>query len=167
MIGVAGLGEEIRESLAGLILPQALLAQGADTEPNLCRFTSKYKVSIEAMDADHGKIFDYINGIHRGIKNKLPLSELAGSTEDLALFTREHFDREERMMITGGYPELPAQQKAHHALMAKMEGYLRDLKEGTAVDLIDMMAFLKGWLQTHILGMDKHYGPFLNGKGVR
>jgi hemerythrin-like metal-binding protein len=167
VIGVAGLGEEIRESLSGLILPPSLLAQGADTEPNLCRFTPRYKVSIEAMDADHGKIFEYINAVHRGIKNKLPVAELSRTTEDLALFTREHFDREERMMYSGGYPELAAQQKAHHALMAKMDGYLRGLKEGTAVDLINMMAFLKGWLQNHILGMDKHYGPFFNQKGVR
>ena len=70
-------------------------------------------------------------------------------------------------MYSGGYPELAAQQKAHHALTAKMDGYLRGLKEGTAVDLINMMAFLKGWLQNHILGMDKHYGPFFNQKGVR
>ncbi len=28
------------------------------------------------------------------------------------------------------------------------------------------MAFLKDWLQDHIMGSDKKYAPFLNGKGV-
>jgi hemerythrin len=28
------------------------------------------------------------------------------------------------------------------------------------------MNFLKNWLVKHILGTDKAYGPFINGKGI-
>ena len=31
---------------------------------------------------------------------------------------------------------------------------------------IEVMNFLKDWLSNHILGSDKRYGPFLNGKGL-
>lgn len=32
---------------------------------------------------------------------------------------------------------------------------------------IDVLIFLSGWLQAHIKGVDKKYGPFFNEKGLR
>jgi len=31
---------------------------------------------------------------------------------------------------------------------------------------VEVMEFLKDWLEKHILGTDRKYGPFLNDKGV-
>ena len=54
------------------------------------------------------------------------IKEMSGSVKKgaLALFTREHFDREERIMTSGGYPGLSDQQSAHIALLEKMDVYL-------------------------------------------
>ena len=32
---------------------------------------------------------------------------------------------------------------------------------------MEVMNFLKNWLVKHIMGTDKHYGPYLNAKGVK
>ena len=41
------------------------------------------------------------------------------------------------------------------------------LKSGQAKVTMDIMRFLKDWLEMHIKGTDKKYGPFFNSKGLR
>jgi len=38
--------------------------------------------------------------------------------------------------------------------------------KGENIITVEVMNFLKDWLNNHIIGTDKKYGPFLNSKGV-
>ncbi len=43
----------------------------------------------------------------------------------------------------------------------------REFQKGVPVLTVELFSFLKDWIQGHIGGMDKKFGPFLNNKGVR
>lgn len=48
----------------------------------------------------------------------------------------------------------------------KVAGIYRDYQDGKATITFEVMNFLKSWVDKHIMGTDKLYGAFLNGKGI-
>lgn len=133
----------------------------------LCRFSDDYDVAVGQMNDDHRRIFDYVNAIHARIKGKAPNAALVPVFRELAEFTRDHFAREEGHMQRAGYEDFPAHKKLHTALLAKVGEYQVALERGDEVDLIEVGGFVRDWLVSHILGVDKRYGPTLNAAGIR
>ena len=92
---------------------------------------------------------------------------LAGVLDRLKQYTVKHFATEEELFDRYGYAEAPAHKKAHRDLVEKVLAFEQELKNGRAKVTMEIMRFLKEWLVGHIMGTDKRYGPFLNGKGVQ
>ncbi|NTU60558.1 MAG: bacteriohemerythrin, partial [Deltaproteobacteria bacterium] len=163
---VAGQVADIERKVALVNVPEEVRA-AADAAPlELCRFTADFDVLVERMNGDHRRIFELINTIHQRIKAKAPREALVPTLKDLVEFTHGHFAREEEAMAQARYEGLPAQQKAHEKLLGTVDEISRDLGQGKEVDVLEVMTFLKDWLVTHIMGMDRQYGPPLVAKGV-
>ena len=85
---------------------------------------------------------------------------------DLTDYTEKHFDDEENLMQKINYSGLSEQIRIHRALISKLRTIIEDLKSNKEMDFIDIMAFAKGWLQEHILGVDNKYSNPMNENGV-
>jgi hemerythrin len=59
-----------------------------------------------------------------------------------------------------GYPEMEAHVKEHQAFSAAVEGFERGCATGQAT-LAQVLEYLKGWLTTHITGVDIRMWWFL------
>ena len=57
-------------------------------------------------------------------------------------------------------------KKEHNMLVMQVVDVQKNFNEGKAVLTQSVMTFLKEWLQKHIQGEDKKYGPLLNSKGI-
>lgn len=166
LLELTGLSEDLKDSLAGIVFPSHLAINSGSIQPTFCRFSDKYSVSITSMDSDHAKIFEFINRVHGGIKNQLPMEKLGAPINELALFTKEHFEREEQLLAANSYPGLPEHQAIHLKLLERLEDYRNKIKIGGELNPVDLLVFLKDWLQTHILGYDKLYEAFLKERGI-
>jgi len=84
--------------------------------------------------------------------------------EELIGYTASHFELEEQYMTRYAYPEY----KGHKAIHDKLVGQVLELKSAVAagknIISIDLMNFLKDWLQNHIMSIDKKLGAFLSQK---
>jgi hemerythrin-like metal-binding protein len=147
-------------------VPDRITTIANNTPLLLCRFSNDFDVLIERMNDDHKKIFDYINTIHSRIKEKTDNKSLLPIFKELAEFTRGHFAREEAAMAQADYIDLGLQQKAHEKLLKSISDMINDLEKENAVDLLEVMTFLRDWLMTHIMVMDRKYGPVLKERGI-
>jgi len=69
-------------------------------------------------------------------------------------------------MSTHGYPEYKAHKAEHAKLTQKAIELQKDFQQGEPVITVEVLGFLRDWIQNHILGTDKKYSQFLNSKGV-
>ncbi len=66
-----------------------------------------------------------------------------------------------------GYPEYEAHKQEHEELAAKVLDFKRKFDEGQAAIVLTMLGFLKDWLTSHILEVDKRYENFFRQSGVK
>ncbi len=137
------------------------------SETGLFRFSPRFSVLVEDMDADHQQIFDFINRIHLSIKSGEAANSQAKVFREMGDFTREHFAREEVMMEKHGFPGLPDQLTEHEKLLNRVDGFAAALESAEPVNLVAALNFLNNWLKTHILTMDRQYGEFFKERGIR
>jgi len=125
-----------------------------------------FSVDIGSIDAQHKTLF--------GIGNELYSAMLAGHSQlamtrildRLVQYTKMHFAHEERLMQKHGYPGFKGHKAEHDALSAKVLKFQSDFQEGHVNLSVQLLQFLRGWLETHIKGSDQRYSPYLKNKAV-
>jgi hemerythrin-like metal-binding protein len=133
----------------------------------LIEWNDSLSVGIPSIDEQHQRLV--------GILNALKTSEVAGeNTEtlarllgELADYTVYHFDTEERLMATHGYPKLTEHRAAHQTLLAQVGQFREDFDAGRSKLSARLFLFLRTWLNGHIRGTDRAYGPFFVDRGVQ
>lgn len=136
----------------------------------------RYNVGVPAIDEQHMRLVDLINALHEAATwnnehNTIPstIDELETMDEVLVAlidYTSSHFSFEERCMVQHSYPDYEEHKHAHTEFIRRIRQYRRDFDNGSALRSSEMMRFLRDWLTTHILGLDKKLAVFLNEKAV-
>jgi len=132
----------------------------------LMPWKDEYSVKIGAIDEQHKKLVDLLNQVHEATlagRGKLVVGNILS---ELLTYTKVHFAAEEELMKKHAYPELNSHRAEHDELVRKVEEFKQKHAAGRVTMSVEIMQFLMDWLTEHILGVDKRYSAFLNGKGV-
>ena len=132
--------------------------------PDLMPWSPRLSTSIETIDAQHRELVRLINLLHKAMRLQKGTGEVGGILRKLTEYTVSHFAYEEELFARYGYPESRGHQKVHTELVARVAGFQKDFEAGRATVTMDLMDFLKDWLNTHILKTDMAYAPFLKEK---
>jgi hemerythrin len=132
----------------------------------LITWDESYSVKVKQFDDQHKKLIDMVNELHDAMKVGKGKEVLEKILAGLIQYTVTHFADEDRLMKLHNYPGYEQHKKEHNLLTIRVSDLQRTYHEGSAVLSQSVMTFLKEWLQNHIQGTDKDYGPFLNSKGV-
>ncbi|MEW6219265.1 MAG: bacteriohemerythrin [Thermodesulfobacteriota bacterium] len=127
---------------------------------------NEYSVNIREIDDQHRQLVSMINELDRAMlqgQGKQALGTILGS---LISYAGSHFATEERLMRQHGFPGYEEHAGKHAKMTEKVLDLARQHEAGRPALTIEVMKFLQDWLDKHILGTDKKYGPFLNAKGV-
>ena len=134
----------------------------------LMEWSEKLSVGIAQFDGEHKKLVGMVNNLFDAVQAGRGKDVLGPILDGLITYTKTHFANEERYMSQHAFPELAAHKNEHEALTRQVMDVEKKFKAGaTAVLSMEVMNFLKNWLVKHILGTDKHYGPYLNARGVK
>jgi hemerythrin-like metal-binding protein len=131
----------------------------------LIKWTPELGVGVESLDTDHKVLVSLINQLDEAITAGNPRATVQRVLDALYDYTVYHFRREEALMRACGYPDYEAHARTHATLRAQVAD-IRD-RYGRSPESIhsrEVLAFLRNWLSSHIIGRDHLYVPFMTGK---
>lgn len=133
----------------------------------LLTWSDKMSVGVEALDADHRKLMNFVNELHAAVRGRAATADVGRILDELIGYTEYHFEVEERLQKLARFPDLEEHRQAHEALKTKVyalrETFRRDPK---ALNNMKVFDFLSDWLVRHILGDDMKYKPYLERRPV-
>jgi hemerythrin-like metal-binding protein len=130
------------------------------------KWDTSYETGIKKFDAQHQKLVNLINDLYEGMQQGKGKETVGRVLEELIKYTKEHFADEEALMQQYNYPGYLAQKGEHERLVKEVVTLMEKHKSGAMSLSIETSTFLKNWLTNHILGVDKKYSVFFQGKGV-
>ena len=126
----------------------------------------EFSVQIGSIDAQHKTLFAIAEELYKAMAACQSKTMMARILDRLVQYTRSHFAHEERLMQLHGYPDFAAHKAEHEALTAKVISFQADFQQGRASISVQLLHFLKNWLEGHIQGTDRKYSALLRSKAA-
>jgi len=124
---------------------------------NLIVWSDALSVKIPSLDAQHQKLVAMINALNEAMLQGKAREVLGGILADLARYTVEHFDFEERLLRKAGYSQLESHQAEHRKMVRQVEQLVRDFENGATNMPVSVLSLLGDWLCHHIQDSDMRY----------
>jgi hemerythrin len=132
----------------------------------LFEWTPEYSVSVVRFDNEHKKLFSLMNELNEAMQAGQGRMMVLHVLQELADYVRKHFEAEEEAMRAAGYSGLEDHIAEHKALSAAVTKYHAEYDAKSGSLAIDLLFFLRKWLQRHILVTDRKYSQTLNSMGI-
>lgn len=126
----------------------------------------KYSVGIASIDAQHQNLFAIAHELYDAMSAGRGKASLSRILDRLVQYTAVHFAHEERLMKVHAYPDFEAHRTEHAELTRQVLQFQQDFQAGRAAMTVQLLQFLKQWLEHHIQGSDKAYAPQLKAQTV-
>jgi hemerythrin len=127
---------------------------------------NEYSVGIGSIDAQHQKLFAIGRELFAAMSAGQGKASLARILDRLVQYTAVHFAHEERLMRLNDYPDFQAHKAEHDALTRQVLAFQADFEGGRVSMTVQLLQFLKEWLEKHIKISDVAYAPCLMQKAV-
>jgi hemerythrin len=129
-------------------------------------------VGNDLIDQDHRYLICLINSIELALRHEDTFDALLTLLDQLASYTKFHFEREERIQKKCQYPLHESHRHAHEEIIKKLLSLRADIRksasDGTAIQnlkegqaLQNIIALLKSWIVEHVLVDDKRMEYYL------
>jgi hemerythrin len=133
----------------------------------LINWDESLSVNVAEIDKQHKVLISLINELHDAMKAGKGKDALAKILHGLVSYTESHFQVEEKYFAQFSYPDALAHKKEHTAFVQKVSDFKQGFDKGGMTVTIEVLYFLRDWLQSHIKGSDKKYSAFFNAKGLK
>lgn len=120
-------------------------------------WTDELSVEIEEIDEQHKKLVNMINDLSYAMSKGKGRDVIESILSGLTDYTLEHFSNEENYFKRFGYSGSLKHKREHKDFVDKITQFQCDYKSEKVMLSLEIMNFLKDWLQSHIKGSDKEY----------
>ena len=128
--------------------------------PEFLDWKSEYSVGDEHIDTQHQHLFHLANKVLRMKASAASTAELKPLLVGLCEYIQFHFDDEQNLMESVGYPDLEEHRKRHQAIIHAMNTMMRSSKG--IQPLLDRLAeIMEVWTLKHIVIEDAQVGKHL------
>ena len=124
-------------------------------------WNAAWNVGIGSIDAQHQDLFAIARELQDAIANSQSKAKMSKTLDRLIRCTTAHFADEERLMRLVDYPGLESHKGEHEALTLRVLEWRRDVAAGRNRVSVQVLQFLRTWMQQHIQHSDAAYAPYL------
>ena len=121
----------------------------------------RFLTGFAEIDEHHVHLVGLLNTAYDDFRNSVPRERLDALFLELIDYATYHFAAEARLMEEHRYPALAAHDHQHHEFAARVAEMHRDYLAGKPV-FLEVLTFLKGWLESHIVKSDRELAKHLN-----
>ena len=132
----------------------------------LITWVKSLEVGIGIIDSQHRRLVDLINQLDTATEEGRG-NEVVGETlKGLIDYTHTHFRTEEDLLKEHDYEDYDLHRREHRIFTDQIEIYRDRLDAGSLRISSNVMAYMRGWLLTHIGSSDRAYMRTLKDAGV-
>lgn len=124
---------------------------------------SSIELGIPLIDEQHRALFGWVNSLDEAISSGEGPEAVSVLIWKLISYVTTHFSEEERLMLSGNYPGLPAHHKEHDRFVSRLREIQAGFDDGHEMSE-SVLSFLVEWLVCHIKGTDQAYCRFISTK---
>ena len=125
-------------------------------------WSNDFSVGIRRIDEQHQRLFQIFERLVEIVEGATTSKDVANVLDELVEYAQYHFAAEESLMLEYGYPGYKEHNMEHLKFFEQVANYHFDVTlfdRSVAVDLLD---FLYGWLNSHVLGTDLKMKPYFS-----
>ena len=125
-------------------------------------WNSSYLVGHKLVDFDHMTLVNITNELFHRVNQGFSDEEIAQTITCLIDYVEKHFEREEELFVNSDYPGV----EKHLAMHADITKTVKDIAniyktDPNAINIDEVLVFLKKWLTNHIMKADVGYVEYL------
>ena len=106
------------------------------------------------IDNDHRKLVDMVNALYDALADGRAKDVMGKVLNNLIIYTKEHFAREEAEMQRIKYQKYLAHKLEHDKLIKEAEQLKSAFESGATINPVQVGKMLSDWLKTHIMQID-------------
>ncbi|MCA8977250.1 MAG: hemerythrin family protein [Planctomycetes bacterium] len=129
-------------------------------------WNDKLVLGVGPMDSEHQGLVEAMNHVYELDQANAGKAAVDAALQKLAALTTKHFADEEAHMEKIGYPDLRTHQVVHKNMLQKFTELFTAFKAGSGSVDKAFYDFLKFWLKSHIMGIDRKYADHKSPAGV-
>ncbi|MDS4020739.1 MAG: bacteriohemerythrin [Candidatus Competibacter sp.] len=128
------------------------LSSGKSLKVAFLEWGDEWRLGVPVIDDQHAGLAALLNRIGDAVKTGQEVDRIMGLFDELVVFTRHHFETEERLMDQHGYADALVHQQAHRKLVEDLLGIQHQFDSAS---LMLSLRALKDWLCKHITENDR------------
>ncbi len=133
----------------------------------MIRWTSEFIIGIPEIDLEHQFLFEALNDFYNGLRSNEPTKSITKLIDKLVYYARMHFSHEEELMRMSGFPQLHEHMLEHMEFLEIINRYHDNIQKNKPVASLEITAFIKDWINNHILIEDKKIKPYYDSSLVK
>lgn len=135
----------------------------------LITWDERFLLGIPSLDNEHHILADLINALATEIIDaefNIPYSQLAHRFNVLHDSMKAHFEHEEEMMESQGFPDLAEHHREHVMLLAELKSFFSHVESGQERIDATLLESLKTGFIVHTMVNDRQYAAVLRDAGT-
>ena len=133
----------------------------------MLKWDNEYSVGVASIDAKHKEIFLQLNKLLELVKNGKADSEVTQILMELEKYAITHFQKEEFFFRKFAYSGAAEHIIEHQLFISKINEFKSGLKTRKLSITIELLHFLKEWIEHHILVSDRAYSECFRQNGLK